>query len=55
MPRKQTVLAPLFVRIPFKTPEEKEAFEKAVLNDTRTTGEFLRGLILEHLKKINKK
>lgn len=56
MPRKQIVIAPLFVRIPFESKEEKAAFDKAVEQaDGKTTGRFLLELIRKELEKNKKK
>lgn len=55
MPRKQTVLAPLFVRVPFPTAEEKAEFEQLVDElDGMTTGQYLLALIREDIKKLKK-
>ena len=56
MPRKQTVLAPIFVRVPFPTAEEKAEFEQFVGKLVgMTTGQYLLALIREDIKKVKKK
>lgn len=55
MLRKQTVFAPLFVRVPFPTAEEKAEFEQRVGGlDGMTAGQYLLALIREDIKKSKK-